>query len=205
MPVSKGDSSSFLKAWAFDPASACLVITKGSPSPTRAIPSIRSRFTLDPIPKGKTFVSPRFSRIRSKAASSTETYPSVAMTTVREVPSVRGRLKALLSAGRSSVPPPPRWCSMRWTPCLMFSGVAGKERSERMEEPPAKSTTLKRSIGRRDPIRSLSKDFERSSGNPFMDPETSTTKMYSLGGICSARTRFGGWTMNRKKFSSLPS
>ena len=46
--------------------------------------------------------------------------------------------------------------------------------------------------------------FAVSSGNPCIDPDTSSTKMYSRGGMSDAATRAGGCAITRKKFSSWP-
>ena len=43
-----------------------------------------------------------------------------------------------------------------------------------------------------------------SSGKPYIDPDTSRTKMYSRAGISSVATACGGSAMSRKKFSSRP-
>src|SRR5690349_14426368 len=72
---------------------------------------------------------------------------------------------------------------------------AGSGSGEGTAASPAKSTRLNKSVGRRLPIRSFSKRFDVFSGKPSIEPETSTTKMYSRGGIASALTRAGGWAM----------
>ena len=186
-------------------ASAASVTTKGAPIPTRAMPSMMNRFTPLPMPKANKLASPRFRRISSKVSFSTSTYPSVTTTTVRAAPSCRGRARARSRAGSSSVPPPPRTCSMTWIPWSRFSAVAGRERSAIIVDPPAKSTTLNRSTGRSPPSRSRINCLVVSRGKPRMDPETSTTKMYSRGGTWSGATRAGGCTISRKKFSCSPS
>ena len=58
---------------------------KGSPIPSRAIPSMMWRLTLLPI-RRQTFVFPGGSSGSSRTLSSTVTYPSVGMTTVRAKP-----------------------------------------------------------------------------------------------------------------------
>ncbi len=60
------------------------------------------------------------------------------------------------------------------------------------------------SDGRSTLTRSRISFFAVSSGNPFIDPDTSSTKMYSRGGTSSAATACGGSAMSRKKFSSVP-
>ena len=69
---------------------------------------------------------------------------------------------------------------------------------------PENSSTLKLSLGFRLPISSRSSTLDVSSGKPCIEPEMSTTKMYSRGLIRLAGTCLGGSTIARKKFSSLP-
>ena len=64
---------------------------------------------------------------------------------------------------------------------------------------------LKISVCFKSPNKFLSNDFVTSIGNPIIDPETSTIKIYSLGGIFSVITFFGGSIISEKKFSSFPS
>ena len=73
------------------------------------------------------------------------------------------------------------------------------------DDPPEKRRTLNRSVGLRFPIRLAMSFFEISSGNPCMDPDTSTMKMYSRPGMSAFAIRFGGCIMRRKKFSLFPS
>src|SRR5512147_39325 len=114
------------------------------------------------------------------------------MTTEREYPSDLARERARFKAGRSSVPPPPRCRSMTSMARRMFSEVAGRDCSDIKEEPPENRSTLNLSVGRRFPIRSLRSFLEISNGKPYIDPETSTIKIYSRGGIWLTLTRFGG-------------
>ena len=72
---------------------------------------------------------------------------------------------------------------------------AGSELSDKAVESPENRMTLNISVGRRFPIRSSSSFLDVSNGNPLIEPETSTTKMYSRGGISFAATRFGGCAM----------
>jgi len=84
----------------------------------------------------------------------------------------------------------------------MFCGLAGSDCGERRREAPENKTTLNVSVGLRLPTRFSRTRFAVSSGNPYIDPETSSTKMYSRGGMSSAPIRSGGWTVRRKNFSS---
>ena len=73
-----------------------------------------------------------------------------------------------------------------------------------MSAPSAKTTMLKVSAGRSTFTRSPISFLPVSNGNPFIDPDTSTTKMYSRGGTSSVATACGGSAISRKKFSSRP-
>src|SRR4030066_2205132 len=73
------------------------------------------------------------------------------------------------------------------------------------EEPPANKRTLNLSVGLRFPIRSRRSFLDISKGKPYMEPETSTINIYSLGGIRLRLTLLGGWNITRKKFSFSPS
>ena len=127
------------------------------------------------------------------------------MTTLRENPSAFGSERAFFKAGKSLVPPPPRWRSIMFMAWLMFGGVAGTDCLDITDDPPANSRTLNLSVGLRLPMRSLRSFLDMLRGKPCMEPETSTMNMYSRGGICTSLTRFGGCSMSRKKFSSFPS
>ena len=85
------------------------------------------------------------------------------------------------------MPPPPLWRSMSWMALAMFSWVAGSDSSAMTDDPPEKRRTLNRSVGRRFPIRLFRSFFEISSGNPCMDPDTSTMKIYSRPGMSALR------------------
>ena len=73
----------------------------------------------------------------------------------------------------------------------MFSALAGTDCGDIRCEVPENSSTLKVSVGLSRPIRSRSSSFAVSSGKPVIEPETSTTKMYSRGGTSDAATRAG--------------
>ena len=73
----------------------------------------------------------------------------------------------------------------------MFSGVAGSERGAIKREAPENRTTLKLSVGRRPPMRSRISVLAVSSGKPCIEPDTSSTKMYSRGGIGAGVHRGG--------------
>ena len=64
--------------------------------------------------------------------------------------------------------------------------------------------TLNVSAGRRTFTRSLISVLAVSSGKPFIDPDTSRTKMYSRDGTSSGSTTRGGSAISRKKFSFRP-
>ena len=100
--------------------------------------------------------------------------------------------------------PPPPICTMVAMACSMLARLAGTEVGLRKRLLPENSSTLKLSLGRRLPISSRSRALEVSSGKPCMEPEMSTTKMYSRGLMVCAAICLGGSTMARKKFSPLP-
>ena len=90
---------------------------------------------------------------------------------------------ARFKAGRSWVLPPPRCFSIVAIAFEMFPCVAGRERSDMIDDPPAKRSTLNTSEERRLLIRSLRSFFDVSRGNPCIEPEISTIKIYSRPGI----------------------
>ena len=90
---------------------------------------------------------------------------------------------------------------MAWS---MLALVAGTDCGLRKLLLPENSNTLKVSLGRRPPISSRSTTLAVSSGKPCMEPEISTTKMYSRGVMAVAAGALGGSNMARKKFSSWP-
>jgi hypothetical protein len=66
--------------------------------------------------------------------------------TVLEKFSFLGRDRALWNAAASSVPPPPRWASIRRIALRIFSFVAGREEGAMTWEEPAKRIRLNRSV-----------------------------------------------------------
>ena len=68
---------------------------------------------------------------------------------------------------------------------MRLGRVAGTETRENVSEPSANTTMLNVSAGRRTFARSAINFFAVSSGKPFIDPDTSSTKMYSRGGTSS--------------------
>ena len=77
----------------------------------------------------------------------------------------------------------------------MFWLFAGIDIGDKTDDEPANNMTLKTSVFFRPPIKSRSKVLDVSIGYPFMEPETSTMKTYSLGVMSSLVIRFGGWTV----------
>ena len=71
--VSTGESIILRKRAACSAASAGWVMMKGSPMPARARPSMRWRFTLEPMPNENTLALERLLRTSSKASRSTVT------------------------------------------------------------------------------------------------------------------------------------
>ena len=88
---------------------------------------------------------------------------------------------------------------------LMFSSLAGNDVSFSNADLPENSTTLNISVGLRFSTKLRIRFLDISSGLPCIEPDTSTMNMYSRGGMSLSRTRCGGCTIIRKKFSSLPS
>ncbi|MNT24316.1 hypothetical protein D3C72_1597830 [compost metagenome] len=71
--VSTGDSTMRRKRAACSGACTGSVMMKGSPMPARAMPSMRLRFTDEPMPKANTLAFDRLLRTSSKASRSTVT------------------------------------------------------------------------------------------------------------------------------------
>ena len=83
--------------------------------------------------------------------------------------------------------------------CRDSARVAGTETGENVSEPSANTTTLNVSEGRRTFARSPISFFAVSSGKPCIDPDTSSTKMYSRGGTSSAATTCGGSAIEQEE------
>ena len=115
-----------------------------------------------------------------------------------------GRETACSRAGASSVPPPPSWRSIRSMACRMFSAVAGTDFGAMETAVSENRIRLNWSESLRLPTRFPMSSFAVSRGYPNMEPDTSSTNMYSRGGISSALTRSGGCTISMKKFSFSP-
>ena len=96
-----------------------------------------------------------------------------------------GCATARSSAARSRVPPPPFFCPMNCSARVRLGRVAGTDAGENVSEPSANTTMLNVSEGRSTFARSPISFFAVSSGKPFIDPDTSSTKMYSRGGTSS--------------------
>ena len=175
--VSTGDSISLRKRSACALACDGWVMMKGSPMPARARPSIRWRFTDEPMPNENRLACDRLRRTSSNASRSTVTKPSLTTTTVRDTSAALGSAYTRLSAGISSVPPPPPISSMVRTACSILACVAGTDWGLRKRLLPENSSTLKVSLGRSLPISSRIKVLAVSSGKPCIEPEISTTKM----------------------------
>ncbi|MBA7587765.1 hypothetical protein ES708_29806 [subsurface metagenome] len=103
------------------------------------------------------------------------------------------------------MPPPPDCLLIKEIAFAIFSSFAGTDSSENRFEQPAKSRTLNLSFGLRFLSRFFISCLETSKGNPCIEPETSTMKINSRGGISSGITFFGGCTIARKKFPFSPS
>ena len=74
----------------------------------------------------------------------------------------------------------------------MFAGVAATDAGDITDDPPEKRITLNLSDGCRSLMRSFNRALDVFKGNPFMEPDMSTTNIYSLGGISFVRTQSGG-------------
>jgi hypothetical protein len=128
----------------------------------------------------------------------------VTTTTVRATSAAFGSAYTRFNAGISSVLPLPRKLSMVRSACSMLARVAGTDLGASNRLLPENSSTLKVSLGLRPPTSSRNMALDVSSGKPCMEPEMSTTKMYSRGLIAAGSTWRGGCTIARKKFSSGP-
>ena len=91
----------------------------------------------------------------------------------------------------------------RW-PARTLAGVAGRLLGLSSPLWPAKVRMLNVSLGLRPPSRSRISCLEVSSGNPRIEPETSTMKTNSRAGIWAGVTRLGGCIIVKKKFSLGP-
>jgi hypothetical protein len=78
-----------------------------------------------------------------------------------------------------------------------FPGWQAGARGAEDVEPPAKVATLKESWARSREKRRRMSALLVSSGKPCMEPEMSSRKTYSRGGICAAAGRAGGSIMRR--------
>ena len=80
----------------------------------------------------------------------------------------------------------------------MFSGVAAFGSVHNTRVSPAKVIMLKVSVGRIFAIDFDMTSFALSIGNPFIEPEVSSTKINSRGRASADATRAGGSSMSMK-------
>ncbi len=85
-----------------------------------------------------------------------------------------------------------------------LASVACSDFPERTLLAPAKRRILNWSSGRSSWASSLKRSLARLRGKPFMDPDTSMTKMKSRSGMSWGLISRGGSSWIRKVFSSLP-
>ena len=153
------------------------------------------------MPKEKKLAVSIFLLIRSKISFSLEMYPSVMTTTLRALSGSKGMERASSSAGSMEVPPPPSSLSIRSIAYLIFFFVAWRDSGDSLTVSSANRTRLKVSVSLRLAARSRMRVLAVSRGKPCMEPDTSSTKRYSRGGISSGVNRSGGCTVSMKYFS----